>query len=231
MRPGRDIAVLAAARPGLAVAWFGLLLGCLGRAVVEDDRRVWAYVVVCLVLTAVVAAVDRYVQFSDAVLRLMVAVGVLHLAGGLLPAPDGGGVLYDTWLVRGALRYDQAVHFAGSAVGAAASWQVLGTWLDLGRTAARTQAVLAALAGLGKGAINEVFEFLLAMRVPGTYVGGFENTGWDLVFDLAGVAAAALFLVQSGAARRPAPRVARGEPDRPLVTAARASGSGSRPAD
>ena len=216
MRPGRDIARLVALRPGLAVAWFGLLGACLASAVLRDDRRVWAYVVVSLVLTAVVAAVDRYVEFSDVVLRLMVVVGALHLAGGLLPAPDGDGVLYDAWLVRGVLRVDQAVHFAGSAVGAAASWQVLGTWLDLERTAARTQAVLAALAGLGKGAINEVFEFLLALRVPGTFVGGFENTGWDLVFDLAGVTAAALFLVRSGAARRPTPRAASAA-DRPRL--------------
>ena len=104
-------------------------------------------------------------------------------------------MLYDAWLVRDVLRFDQAVHVIGSAAGTVAAWQLLGTWLDLDRAPARTQACLAGLAGLGKGAINEALEFLAAIRFPGTYVGGFENTGWDLVFDVAGVAAAAVFLV------------------------------------
>ncbi len=209
MSPGRDIARLSADRPLLATAWFGLLALVLAHGLLHANGRVWAYLVVCLLLTAVVAAVDRHVQFGDAVLRLMVLAGALHLAGGLLPAPGAAAVLYDAWVVPGVLRVDQAVHFTGSAVGAAASWQVLGTWLDLGRSSVRTQAALAALAGLGKGALNEAVEFLLAVRLPGTYVGGFENTGWDLVFDVAGVTAAALFLVHARVARRPGPREAR----------------------
>lgn len=47
-------------------------------------------------------------------------------------------------------------------------------------------------------------EFLVAIRVRDTYVGGFENTGWDFTFDAVGVTTAAVFLVASRAPRRPA---------------------------
>ena len=195
MRPGTNIARLAAAKPVQASCWLAVVIAFVGRGALSGDSRVWAYLTVVLVVTAIVAYVDRSVGFSDGALWLLVVAGTLHLAGGLLPDPTGDGVLYDTWLLPGVLRYDQVVHMIGSAAGTVASWQLLGTWLDIGRTAPRTQATLAALAGLGKGAINEALEFLAAIRMPGTYVGGFENTGWDLVFDVAGVIAAAVFLV------------------------------------
>ena len=206
MTPGLSIARLAVAKPRLAGCWALVVTAFVVRGAVTGDSRVWAYLTVVLVVTAVVAVADASVGFTDAALWLLFAAGTAHLCGGLLPGPGSAGVLYDVWLVPGALRFDQAVHVLGSAAGTVASWQLLGTWLDLSRTPARTQAFVAALAGLGKGALNETFEFLAAVQVPGTFVGGFENTGWDLVFDVAGVVAAAVFLVRSGAARRPPPR-------------------------
>jgi hypothetical protein len=205
MSPGRDIARLAARAPAPAALWLAVLLAALARSLTLGDGRIWAYLVVSMVLTAVVAAVDRSVGFSDGLLWALLGIGALHLAGGLLPDPDGRGVLYDAWLVPHVLRFDQVVHVLGSAAGTWASWQLLGTWLDLARAPVRVQAVLAALAGLGKGAVNEALEFLAALQGGGLVVGGFENTGWDLVFDVAGCAACAVFLVTSGAARRPAP--------------------------
>lgn len=201
MTPGQSIVRLARLHPRLGAFWFSVIGVCLGWAVVGIDGRVWAYLVVVTVLTAIVAMTDRIVGFTSGALLLLVATGCGHLAGGLLPGPDGG-VLYDRWLITGVLRYDQVVHVLGSAAGTVASWQLLGTWLDLSRTPARGQAVMAALAGLGKGAINEVLEFLASMRVPGTYVGGYTNTGWDLVFDVVGVTAAACILVIAQVARR-----------------------------
>lgn len=203
MSPGQSIVRLARLHPRLGAFWFSVVGLCLGWAIVGNDARVWAYLVVVLVITAVVAMTDRIAGFSDAALLLLVATGCGHLAGGLLPGP-AGGVLYDRWLITDVLRFDQVVHVLGSAAGTVASWQLLGTWLDLSRTPAKGQAVMAALAGLGKGAINEVLEFLASIRVPGTYVGGYTNTGWDLVFDVVGVTAAAFILVIARAPRRTA---------------------------
>lgn len=204
MSPGSDIAALSARAPLHAALWLLVLVGALLRSLVVGDGRIWAYLVVSLALTAVVAAVDRTVGFTDGLLWALLAVGAVHLACGLLPDPDGRGVLYDAWLLPQTLRVDQVVHALGSATGTWASWQLLGTWLDLDRAPARTQGVLAALAGLGKGAVNEALEFLAALRGGAVFVGGFENTGWDLVFDVAGCVACAVLLVVSGAARRPA---------------------------
>lgn len=209
-RPGLAVWRLARAKPVHAMVWAGIVGAFVLTGVARGSTRVWPYLTVVLVCTALVAIADRPVGFGDGALWLLVLTGSLHLCGGLLPDPTTAhGVLYETWLVPGALRFDQLVHAIGSVAATVASWQLLGTWLDLGRTPARTQAFVAALAGLGKGAVNEVFEFLVAVRLPNAHVGGFENTGWDLVFDTAGVVAAAVFLVWSRAARRPAPRDAR----------------------
>lgn len=209
--PGTAIADLARAHPRLAVAWFGALLLFLGRSVLEGDDRIWAYLTVVLVLLAVVAYTDRSVGYSDLALVLLLVAGVLHLSGGLLPGADGTGVLYDRWLVPQVLRYDQAVHAFGSIAATVASWQLLGTYLDLARCRPRTQAIAAGLMAMGKGGINEALEFLTAIHSPGnTFVGGFENTGYDLVFDLAGICAAGFFLVLAKARRRPAPRTPQG---------------------
>ncbi|MCW2608695.1 MAG: putative rane protein, partial [Frankiales bacterium] len=189
-----DVADLARRHPVHAAAWGTALL-------LAAAAQGWPYVVVCLVLTAVVGAVDRSVGLSDGVLWLLLLTGCLHLAGGLVPV--GPGVLYDAWLLPRVLRFDQAVHAVGSAAGTWASWQLLGTWLDLSRAPARVQGWLAALAGLGKGALNEAFEFLARLQGTGVSFDGV-GTGWDLVFDVAGCAACAVFLVQSRADRRPA---------------------------
>jgi len=208
MRPGRRIAELAADEPLLAALWCLILTTVAAAAVLAADRRVWAYLTVCLVLTAVVATAHAAAHFSRGLLAMLLVLGCLHLAGGLLPS--SGGVLYDYWLVDGVLRYDQAVHAFGSIAATWASWQLAGAYLDLGRTPPRVQALIACLGGLGKGAVNEILEFLSG----GTHVGGYANTGWDLVFDLAGCLAMAVYLTHSGADRRtpPADTLASGAP-------------------
>ena len=46
-------------------------------------------------------------------------------------------------------------------------------------------------AGMGFGAANEVVEFIATRVLPETNVGGYENTGWDLVSNTAGCLIAA----------------------------------------
>jgi len=50
---------------------------------------------------------------------------------------------------------------------------------------------LCVAAGMGFGAANEVVEFAATLMLPGTNVGGYENTGWDLVANLVGCLVAA----------------------------------------
>jgi hypothetical protein len=63
---------------------------------------------------------------------------------------------------------------------------------------------------MGFGAANEVVEFLATRVLPETNVGGYENTGWDLVANTVGSLAAAVLIYAfpgqtMGARRRTAP--------------------------
>ena len=195
---------MCAANPVHGVVWAVVVAAFVVTGAVRGDQRVWPYLTVVLVCTGITGIVNKNVGFGPGALWLLVLTGTLHLSGGLIPDPTGPGVLYGTWLLPGLLRFDQLVHTVGSVAATVTAWQLLGTWLGPA-TPARTHAWLAGLAGLGKGAVNEVIEFVAAMRVP-TFVDGFENTGWDLVFDVVGVVAAAVFLAVSHATRRPARR-------------------------
>jgi hypothetical protein len=62
--------------------------------------------------------------------------------------------------------------------------------------------LLVALMGMGVGALNEVVEFM-ASHAFAANVGGYQNTGWDLVANLVGCSIAAAGLVVI--ARRRAP--------------------------
>jgi hypothetical protein len=64
--------------------------------------------------------------------------------------------------------------------------------LDPIRAGRGTRAAIALLACWGFGAANELFEFLSSLRFADAYVGGLENAGWDLAFNTAGSAIAAV---------------------------------------
>jgi hypothetical protein len=48
--------------------------------------------------------------------------------------------------------------------------------------------------GMGLGAANEVVEFVITLIVPDTNVGGFVNTGWDLVSNMTGAVGACVII-------------------------------------
>ena len=53
---------------------------------------------------------------------------------------------------------------------------------------------LAAAAGMGFGALNEVVEFVVTLLVPDNNVGGYFNTAMDLVFNMLGAILAAVLI-------------------------------------
>ncbi|MBN1477215.1 hypothetical protein JXA47_10715, partial [Candidatus Sumerlaeota bacterium] len=55
--------------------------------------------------------------------------------------------------------------------------------------------LLVLLAGMGLGAMNEVVEFAATQSIAEVNVGGYENTGWDMVFNLIGCAVAVAGIV------------------------------------
>lgn len=171
-------------RVGRFTAGYLVLFGAFSAA--RGDRRFVAYLIVVGGLALALRRAHSAARFSPVLCGALALCGLLHMCGGLLPSPyPGARVLYETWLVPELVKFDQLVHFTTSAVLTVALWQLLGRWIDHDRSGPWARALLAMLASLGWGALNEAFEFLSALRFE-NFVGGLDNTGWDLVFNAFG---------------------------------------------
>ena len=169
-------------------------------AVVRGSAEFLVYIGVMVALVGVVWAVHRHVTLSIGALWGLSVWGLAHMAGGLLVVPaswpvnEPSRVLYTLWLIPERLKYDHVIHAYGFGMTTWVCWQGI-------RAALRSRSaqsaptlgllVLAAAAGLGFGALNEVIEFAATLLVPNTGVGGYINTGWDLVANAVGATAAA----------------------------------------
>jgi hypothetical protein len=68
---------------------------------------------------------------------------------------------------------------------------------DLDRTSLTLgMLTLCGAASMGFGGLNEVIEFFLTLTLPETNIGGYMNTGWDLVSNLVGVTLACGLIVR-----------------------------------
>ena len=106
-----------------------------------------------------------------------------------------GDVLYNLMLVpitSQILKYDQVVHAFGFGVATLFMWHILQpslkkvNWIPI--------SIVVIMAGIGAGALNEVVEFIAVVTVPDTNVGGYINTGLDLVFNLIGACIAMTYI-------------------------------------
>jgi hypothetical protein len=177
-------------------------------ALAVGNKEFLFYIVVMIVLIAAIGAVHLRVGLSTGALWALSVWGLLHMAGGLVPVPsdwpiDGAvRVLYSWWLVPGLLKYDQVVHVYGFGVLTWVCWQALRSAIEARGGQARLSfglLVLCATASMGFGALNEIVEFAATQVFAKTNVGGYENTGWDLVANAVGaVAAAALIRLRAG---------------------------------
>jgi hypothetical protein len=180
---------------------------------VTGNREFLFYLGVMVVLVMAVWAVDRSVRLSAGALWALSLWGLAHMVGGLVPVPagwpvavDGQAVVYSLWIIPERIKYDQVVHAWGFGTTTWVCWQGLRAALQRrGAEAVPTGGllVLAAAAGLGFGALNEVIEFAATLLVPDTNVGGYRNTGWDLVANTVG-ALIAIMLIRFRAGLRSA---------------------------
>ncbi|MDJ0788124.1 MAG: hypothetical protein QNK05_15050 [Myxococcota bacterium] len=189
------------------------------------NREFVFYIAVMTILIGCVAVVHARVRLTQGVLWLLSIWGALHMAGGLLTVPADWPihgelrVVYNWWIIPGPaarsgepggfLKYDQAVHAFGFGVATWLCWQGLCGAMRRGEgdvEAPRPTAglmVIVAAAGMGLGALNEVVEFV-ATRFTETNVGGYVNTGWDLVYNALGASVAAVIIsLGSRSTRRP----------------------------
>jgi hypothetical protein len=176
-----------------SVALIGQVTAVAAYGAAQGNRRVVAYLGVWSLLALLIRAGHRRWPLPPATLVALAGAGLLHLAGGLLPSPsDGSPILYETWLIAGLLKFDQAAHAVISAVVTVAVFQALGHVIDDRRAGPGVRAVTAMLVCWGFGAANELFEFLSALRFADAYVGGLDNAGWDLAFNSVGGVVAAI---------------------------------------
>lgn len=186
----RRISVWPVAAFTLAYLILALALG-----VVAGNAEFLIYIGVMVILIGVIWIVHQRVGLTRGTLWGLSVWGLAHMCGGLLvvpstwPTAEGGEVLYTLWLIPDVLKFDQLVHAYGFGIATWLCWQAMRS-VSIGEasryppTAGRL--VLAASAGMGFGALNEVIEFIATRILPSTGVGGYVNTGWDLVANLVG---------------------------------------------
>jgi hypothetical protein len=146
------------------------------------------YLVIVFGLGALALYLDRRVAFSNVVAIGLTAWAIAHLAGGLVQLDDHR-VLYNAELLPG-VRYDNVVHFVGFGVAGIACWEALSLNLRGCCPAPSMAAWVVWLLGMGVGALNEVVEFGISQIVAESNIGGYVNTGRDLVANLLGAAVA-----------------------------------------
>ncbi len=202
----RSNEVKPASRAGLIrVASFTaayLLVATVGAFATGNSEFVF-YIVVMVVLVAVVGLVHLSIGLPESALWALSIWGLAHMAGGLISVPaawpthGSNQVLYSLWLIPDRLKYDQIVHAYGFGVTTWICWLGLQSSLrNSGIEAVPTagRLVLVWAAGQGFGALNEVIEFAATLLVPETNVGGYLNTGWDLVSNLVGATIAVVII-------------------------------------
>jgi hypothetical protein len=117
---------------------------------------------------------------------LLLAVG--HLSGGLIQVGDS--VLYNAHPAWHLFQYDHVFHATASAFGVAVLWTI--TSPDI--RSRRLAIALSLLGAIGFGGLNELVEFGATLAHNGSHVGGYLNTGWDLVANTVGAVAGATLI-------------------------------------
>ena len=158
------------------------------------------YLVLVLVAGAVVVRSEVGVRYSTLALTGLAVWALTHLAGGLIQLDDGR-IFYNVVFFRW-IHFDNVVHLIGFGSAGLACWEAL-TSSGL-RFSPRQSFFIACLSGMGLGAANEVFEFASTHVLATTGVGGFQNTGRDLVANLLGGLVAGSVAARRTGSERPA---------------------------
>ncbi len=159
----------------------------------DNGEFIWYIVVVILLIALVIGTLPKS-QLSRGVVWGLSVWALLHLAGGsvkvgetvlyglqLIPLYNGGGEMI-------LLKYDQVVHAFGFGLAARTMLHFLRRYQpDRNKVGVY---IIAVLAGMGLGVINEIVEFIATLLFPGNGVGGYVNTSLDLIFNTLGAVVA-----------------------------------------
>lgn len=175
---------------GAYIVGFGLFGALTGRPETP------VYLIVMIAAVVLVLSIHERVGLSAATLWAFAVWGAAHMAGGLIPTGPNR-VLYNTLIGPEPFQYDRFVHAFGYAIASVVAWKTI---LRHSTPVARAPwglAIIAGLAGMGVGLLNEVAE--LAMTKLGAHnVGGYANLAGDLAADALGCCAVTVWIRMKG---------------------------------
>jgi len=156
-----------------------------------------AYAVTIVLVVGVLYGTLRWTRFPTYIIAGITLWGLLHMLGGsvqtadgvlyawrMIPIFDGGGDFY-------ILKYDQVVHAFLYGVVGLMFLHLLREMVGI-KTHTWLIACTAIFAAAGFSILNEIIEFLAAVNLPETGVGGYYNTILDMIFNLVGAAVAVI---------------------------------------
>jgi uncharacterized membrane protein YjdF len=173
---------------GLALAGFGALGASNGAKLTVP------YLVIVGGATVAVGYADGRRPLSRVALIGLAVWGVGHLAGGIVEISHHR-ILYNA-LLPGRIHFDNVVHFIGFGAAGLAFWE----WLAV-KTSPAASWFIVWVAAMGVGAFNEVVEFAATHLLSATQVGGYQNTGRDLVANMLGGATAGIIAARRARSR------------------------------
>ncbi|HVF15227.1 MAG TPA: hypothetical protein VM942_11545 [Acidimicrobiales bacterium] len=172
------------------------LVGLTAYGAVNGSRLTASYAVIVAVAFVGLAVADERFRFSLIVLVGLTLWGLGHLAGGIVELDEGERILYNVVYARW-FHVDNIVHFIGFGISGLACWEALrARWLGATEVGSVATVAFVALLGCGVGAVNEVVEFGFTLAFEDTQVGGYQNTGRDLVANLLGGIMAGVYEVR-----------------------------------
>lgn len=156
-----------------------------------------AYAGTILLVSIVLTVTQKFSRFPSYIWLGITLWAVMHMLGGsvqtvdgvlyayrIVPFFDGGGEFY-------ILKYDQVVHAFLYGVVGLMFYHLLRVVVGV-RSHRVFIAATAIFAAAGFSIINEIIEFLAAVNLPETGVGGYHNTVLDMIFNLGGATIAVL---------------------------------------
>lgn len=177
-------------------------IGFFIAAIMLGNKEFIFYEAAMAVIIIALVFMDKRVGFTRTALTGLALWGLMHLAGGLMPIPthladdatNQTPVLYNMRFVPWLPRYDQFVHAFGFGVAVIASHEALQAHFKHPLKVNFQIGTILFLISMGLGALNEVIEFIAVLCLPKTNVGGFYNTGWDMISNGTGAVIGILYL-------------------------------------
>ncbi len=169
--------------------------------VISKNYEFLMYVGVIILLLFAVLYSNKKVDYPAGILWGLTLWNILHMSGGGLYL--GGEKLYELMIIQlvgepyHILKFDQVVHFIGFWIATLVMYHILKPSIKPGKKRWVSLSIVIVMAGLGLGALNEIIEFSTTIFLADTGVGGYENTGLDLVSNLLGAIGALIYIRHS----------------------------------